>query len=349
MTETTTVDVNPAASSPATVVDTQIPTSDLTPQERQEWRKSGEKPTRTVNAKSDASSSTPPADSSPAALADPAASTEVSSTPASEPGTSARKKQNAETRKPQLDAEIQARLDRRRQLDQEISDREARLKAPDTVSAPVHTGQDFPEFEEWLAQPGNESKGLGAYTKAAIVFDREQTRQQDALQHEKGSKIERYMARIGEVERDDPDWFSKVAPEILALSAIDQLVPGTPVEMPNVVAQEILESPSPYQVQRYLTDHPDEFRSLLNARTPADVIRKVSAISARLSVTPASKPVPMVKTTTDAPDPPPQIGNRTQSPSHDELLSAATSGDQRRYKETANAIDIARMRSQGRR
>ncbi len=117
--------------------------------------------------------------------------------------------------------------------------------------------------------------------------------------------------------------------------------------MANIVAQELYESSAPYPVQRYLTDHPDEFQGLLHARHPADVVRRIAALSAQFTTAPAS-PVPAVKTTTDAPPPPPQIGSRAAQAPDDDLLSAARSGDWRRYRDTANAADIARMKARGR-
>lgn len=341
-------DVQDADSSPATVDSPSI--ADLTPTERAEWRKTGTKPARTTAAVQSATPSTPPADSSPAAPADPAASTEAIIEPASEPGTPTRKK-NAESRKAELDAEIQERLSRRRQLEQEIAEYETRVKQvkPAEPAAPPQTTPtpDFPEFEEWLQIPGNESKGLGAYTKAVVAHDRTISQREASQQSAVQARLTAYNQRIAEATKDDPEAFTKISPEIRGLKTVDELGPSERMTSSHVLAQEIFESPVPYQVQRYLTEHPDELRNLLNESIPANVIRRVGALSAKLSM--PSSSTPAVKTTTDAPPPPPIIGSRAESSTDDELAQAARSGDFRRYRDTANAADIARMKASGRR
>jgi hypothetical protein len=338
-------DVNSAESSPAAGVEPAI--SELTPSERQQWRKSGAKPTR---AASSPTTATPNADSSPAALADPGASTDASPLPASEPGTPTKKAKNAESRKPELDAEIQERLTRRRQLEQEIAEYEAKLKqvkpADQPAPGPSAPSEKFPEFEEWLALPGNESKGLGAYSAAQWAFLDERKQAAQSVHQAKVSRFQTYQSRLQAETKDDPQWQSKVSPQILAMQTIDQLPPGQPMAMSHIVAQEIVQSPVPYAVQRYLTDHPDQLQGLLRETVPADVIRWLAGLSAHLSPT-TTPPAPVVKTTSDAPPPPPQLGTRPHTPDADELLTAARSGDPRRYKEAANAADIARMRARG--
>ncbi len=344
------VDVQSADSSPAAVVETPS-LGDLSPAERQEWRKTGTKPTRTAKSAT-SPDSTAAADSSPAALADPGGETSPSSTPASEPGTPTRKKQNAESRKAELDAEIQERLTHRRQLEREVAELESKRQTARPADAPQPSASlpdpAFPEFEQWLTIPGNESKGLGAYTSAVVAFERQRATAQATVEQARAARWGTYAQRMTEAIKDDPNWQSKVAPEILATKTIDQLDPTREqAHMGNVLAQEISESPVPYAVQRYLTDHPDEWRWLTSQTVPYVVIRHVASLSARLW-TPSASPMPAVKTTTDAPPPIPQIGTRPHAPHADELLSAATSGDPRRYKDTANAIDIARMRARGR-
>lgn len=326
--------------------------SDLTPAERQTWRKTGEKPARkTAEAKTDAP--TPNAASSTAAPTDSAVSTETLSTPASEPGTPTREKQNKETRKAELDAEIQERLSRRRQLEQEVAEYETRLSkvkpAAETPppTAPVAT-ENFPEFDEWLALPGNETKGLGAYTQAAIAFDRERTRQTETVQTARQTRLDAFHAKLEVEHQKDPEFLKKIDPALIGLRAMDHLGPKDQADMSNVFAQELLEADQPYALLQYFTDHPAEWRGLLRETLPSKVIRHVAAVSARLSL-PSAPSVPAVKTTTDAPEPPPSIGSRPASVPNDELLQAARSGDFRRYRDTANAMDIARAKAGGRR
>ncbi len=344
------VDVAPTDSSPVIVPASPVALSDLTPQERQQWRKTGDKPARS-DASAD-SDPTPHADSSPAVPADPASATAPLIPSASEPDTPARKKQNAESRKAELDAEIQTRLSRRRQLDQEIAEHEARLtqvqpaREPVTPAAPAAAADGFPELEVWLELPGNESKGIGAYTQAAIAFDRERATREATIQQTKLTRRQAYDARLTAGTKEDPEWRTKVAPELLALKPFDQLSPGEPLAIPNVLAQEIYEAPEPYALLRYLTDHPDVRQELLRLDAPYEVIRRINRLSAQLAP-PVSSVVPAVKTTTDAPPPPPALGSRAYA-QDDEVLVAARSGDFRRYRDAANAADVARLKARGR-
>ncbi len=231
-------------SSPVAVVDSPVALSDLTPQERQDWRKSGEKPTR--KAATVLPDTTPSADSSPAAPADPGASTDATSTPASEPGTPTRKKQNAESRKAELDAEIHERLTHRRQLEREVAELEARreqVKPPAEVSAsPAAPGptDEFPEFEEWLTIAGNESKGLGAYTKAVLADSEARKAAEGPIQQAKQTRAQAYVSRMQAVT-NEAEWKATIAPEIRSILPVEHLPAGAPITMANIVAQELFE------------------------------------------------------------------------------------------------------------
>jgi hypothetical protein len=110
---------------------------------------------------------------------------------------------------------------------------------------------------------------------------------------------------------------------------------GVPVTALNAVAQEIVESPSAVKLLVHLSEHPDELDALATL-TPAAVIRRMAKLEAQLDA-PA---IPPRKTVSTAPPLTTTLGTRP-SVAGDPIDSAIKSGDYLRFRDAANARDMA--------
>lgn len=334
-------DLTPTPDSSSVPVPALLPVERLDAPQRAEWLKTGERPTAaSASEVPDAS-----ADSSPAVPNASAAETAVSTPPASEPGTPTRKP-NAESRKAQLSAEIQDLLRQRALLQHEIT--QARpTPSPDASAASSPAPLDFPPFEQWLGQPGNEGQDYDTYRDHREDFRQGRSAAVSAQVQAKASRHQAFVQRVATAATADPEWTNKVHPHLLGMRTVDSLAPGEEMTAAHVLAQEIYESDAPVAVLQHLTQHPEDIHRLLTAPTFAAIARSVGALATRLTHNSSASTVPSVptvKTTTDAPPPPPTLGSRPHTP-EDEVLAAHRSGDFRRFRDAANARDIARMKA----
>ena len=342
MSTTATPDAPIADSSPAPeAVPAPVPLDSLTKDQRDKWRLTGERP----------STSDVPADSSPAPASDSPASTEASSVPASDAGKPSKsRRSNADTRKEELNAEIQALLKQRAELRQEVS-RPAPAAVP-AASAPAAGTPDplMPNVAQPMLSEATffaqfPDRPYGDYTVYAARYAVEQARHEDR-QRAQMQERQREIASRGQAFQErmtsaDPDIWTKVLPDIAALKPVDALSPQEPVTIANIVAQEIFISPIAPKLAIYLTDHPEDYRRLLTLSADG-VIREMGRLEARLES--GATPQPTLKTVTDAPPPPPSIYQRA-APPVDEVEAALAAGDFPRYKQAMNARDIAAAKS----
>jgi hypothetical protein len=327
-------DANPAESSPAAEVDLLGPMPDLdamSAPDRDAWRLTGKVPSRDT-ASPDPSS---PAESTPAEPAAQAASTDAKDPPASEPGKPA--KRNAETRKAELQAEIEGLLRQRAELRASVAPpaQTRPQDAPAASSTASETDADeFPDFDAWLQ--AHEGKSYEAYTRdlARHVFAQERAQQE--REREIVTRVSTFKDQTEAAVKEDPQFWQSLDPEIVNLRPVDALGPGEPVTPRNVLAQAILDSEMAPKLLRHLSDHPDEL-ALVDRMTPAAVVRYVGRIEGASSVvTPPVSPKPIV---TSAPKPPTTLGTKPAAPSND-LDDAVARGDFASYREKANRRDM---------
>ena len=310
------------------------------------WRMTGELPS------SEASSETPPADSSPAQPVEQADRTESLSPPASEPGKPS--KPNAETRKPELESDIQTLLQRRASLRAEVEAEERRRESlkptPDatpaasspatarslveTISAPDIDRAPLSDTEFFAQYPDASLVDLTRYAAQyqALSFHRAQ-----AVQQARQGRIDTFNTRMADAVASDPQFWSKIDPRLNA-KPVDHLAPGEVMTAANVIAQEMLTSAAPAALLTHLTAHPDVLHRLLTSPNAITIARELGRIEASLSST-AHQPAPAGDPVSLAPPPSPTLGKKPAQPA-DELADAIKSGDFARYKELTDRKEL---------
>lgn len=308
-------DVQPAASS-AAVESAPVPSLDsLTETERATWQRTGEFPEAAT--KTDAASSP----------ADPAAqelSTESHPPPASEPGTPAKPKKNAESRIQELLAE---RAALRAQLDAATRP----IEAP-RQTAPV-TSEKFPNYETWFpAQPEDAPREYEDYlvTRAKYEVRQEQQAEQaqraaEAAQRTEAERLAAYRTSAESFVQAHPDYWTVIHP-------ITQS-PVTPVT--DAIGKAITASPIAPQLLYHLGQHRDVFDRLLSlGEIPA--IYELGKLEATLTAPAPPNP----KTLSTAPAPPPTLGSKPATPV-DDVDAAVRSGDYATYAAAMNRRQLA--------
>lgn len=337
----------PAASSPAPEVVPTTPTevlASLSETERLEWRKSGDLPKDKIPVSSAAS---PPAEPD-----DQAVSTEPTTAAASEP---AKPKKNADTR-------IQELLADRARLERELAD--ARRPASDVRPAapsPAPAVETFPEYAEYLTQHPDASleKWMDArddWRDARKDAKAAEQSEAQALTRSQEARAQRFNAQIQESAKADPEFLSKISPDVLAIRPIAALKPGEAAGPVNIVGAELLNSPVAPQLMRHWSEHPDDLQRLVTVPAtlahlpPVErarehtrwMIREIGKLEAKFE--PAGEPAsPPTKTVSDAPDPGTTLGSRPAAPA-DAVEAAIRRKDPGAYIREANARELAALK-----
>ena len=333
-------DANPAESSPApTTPRPAVDLGSLSPEQRDEWRMTGNVPEPKAEETPDPSPS--PAESAPAPPGEQAASTDATSQAASEPAPP--KKSNADTRIKTLLAERHAERVKREAAERRLAEIEARQTTPDAKAAPSPASDGFQPFDAWQTEhpDGQYDDYLLDKFKHVQRSEREaeyRAATEQRIASERQTRVGAFLSRVDEALTANPTMRDALNPEIVGLRPVDALEPGEPVTAENAIAQEIMESAMPVKVMAHLSEHPEvleELRSL----SPAGVIRRMAKIEASLE----SPAVPPTKTVSSAPALTTTLGSRPAVPG-DAVQSAIKAGDFSRYREAANAREIAAMK-----
>ena len=334
-----------ADSSPSPV-STPNPIAAMSPSERTNWRLTGDPKSSTTAA------------SIPAVPAVPATSTDVSTAPASEPGTPAK---GVKARLPELDADIQdlrSRLAIRAQLREELAQTAPAVQTPAAASSPAPTSPTLPQIlaspdlrraplsdAEFFTQfPEATFADFGRYTAryeiaASRAIDAQQaavTQRQQQYQTREAAFFERRKAAI----EADPNFEANLSPSVLALKPFD-LVVGTqePVLPVHILAQEIFVSPQSAQIMAHLSAHQDEFDRLASLTSIESIARAIGRLEAKLE-SPSAAPALAIVPTSTAPPPSRTLGTRVTTPA-DDVQSAVKEGDFRRFREAENRRAVA--------
>lgn len=317
----------PTAAAPINAADQAVATHDVAAyREARRLERAGQTPAAT------------PAASAAAEPVDQAASTDASSAAASEPA----KGKGAKARSAALDtdiADLREKLKIRAQLREELDRRETpRQDAPAAASSPAKAPEKFPEYanyvethpdatlEQWLdaRDDWRDAQRVAKDRHAAAATQR--TQQQHA-------RTEKVRTQIAQKVEADPDFLTKVKPEILDLKPFDALAPGEAAGPLNAIAEEILDSPVMPELLLHFSEHPEDLDRLAKIGDPRALVREFGKLEARLD-TPAAPTTstPHPKTISDAPRPPAQVGSRA-SEALDPIHAAVVSGDQAAFKE----------------
>lgn len=333
--------------------------SSLSPKQLGEWRLTGSIPE--ASSETDAPSSSPLASDSAPDTPEQAASTDAHTPPASEPGTSAAKpvstkpKANAETRKAELNAEIQSLLKQRDELRAAVTApppqparEDVKLVAssstpppladaiarPDVTRPALSEGQFFEAYPE--AAYGDFARYTARYEYHALRAEDQRTQADQARVQAIQAKAQAYGDRVRAAQAD-PDF--TIDDRLLSLIPADFLPPGVPLAAEHVIAQEIMTSEVAPALLRHLSEHPDEFAALRALDSPLAISRAMGRLEARLD-TSQTPNKPVVKTTTSAPTPPKTLGTKSAEPV-DDVQAALASGDVRRYILAMNRKEAA--------
>jgi len=354
------VDVVPAAPSPAPVSEPSGSTvlAGLTPDQLQTWRSTGDLPDSTL-----------PDGSSPAA---PGAIPDVAQAPVSEPKPAvsepAKPHRNAESRKAELAADIQADLATRARIRQDIAAETERLEAlrrppappaPDVPAGPSPAAGSAPaddpepkmeDFEDASKYPDPYIALVNAQARWAARQEwkaqeslRLQAAQLDRVQTAIRTRDTAFQERLNAVRSADPEFAASLSPEVQALRPFSALRPGEPITDPagHAIADAILESSVGPQLMRHFSQHTEELARLRTV-PPAALFRAIGRLEAQIdapSATPAGPPP-----VTHAPAPGTTLGSRPVQPPADAAADAEQRGDFIAYKDAANRAELARLK-----
>lgn len=348
-------DVNTADSSSA--AEPAIPDlASLSSEQRASWRQTGQFPSDSPTSDDSAATST-------ASAAEQPASTDASTPAASDAATPDKPKgKGLQTRHAQLDAEISGlqeklrqRAELRKQLEEPASELAVSdvsrgsspkppaltevLKSPDLTADPLNEETFFAQFPD--ATYGQYQRYLTRYEVLSERQAGEQQRYQQQAEQVRTGRVATFAERIGKAVEATPALREKIAASpVNAFTPLEHLPKGMRPGPENMVAQEVMTSEMAPALLAHFADHPDDLSEMLD-KSPAEIIRAIGRLEARLA--PSGKPGPLPKTISSAPPPPPQVLSRASVP-NDDLDGALAAGDFRRYKELANARDLAARR-----
>lgn len=262
-----------------------------------------------------------PADSSPASTDDqPAASSPADADP---PRTD---KRATEHRIPELLTDRAQWRERAERAEREI----AALKPPRTsdvpkaVPSPATVEAEFPEFDAWLAKPGNDGKSYTQYQRAFFRHEFEQAQADTAKQSFEAATKQDFETRLTAYKKsaetfiaDHEDYWTVVAP-ITTL-------PPTPLT--EALGDVILRSANPPALLYKLGTDSETWAKLLTLPERLAVY-ELGKIEAALSAPEKSKPPSFTR----AKEPPTTLGRRSADPT-DALEAAVANDDVAAYRE----------------
>lgn len=283
----------------------------------------------------------------PAAAADTPERAEgtPSSTPAASEPAKAGHKGNADTRKVELQREIDELLTQRAMLRREVEHEQRaapRTEPAHPASQPAAEDKE-PQIEDFSDKPDPYAAyvaALGRYHARQEFKAQQQTvdrqRQQDQLGQREQQRAEKFREALKAEHEKDPAWLDGISEEVKGLKPFSALKPDEPRSVLNGIAEELLDAPNPAALMRHFTDHPEEMRRIAGLPALA-VVREMARLSERLA-----HPKTPPKTVSDAPPPPPTVGTR-QGEATDAEAAAINSGDMRGLKRAMQQEHAARF------
>jgi hypothetical protein len=302
---------------------------------------------------------TAPADSPSAPSGDQSASTDATPPAASEPAKPAEQpKKNLQTRTEQVNQEVlelQESLRLRKALREELAalDRKAHdqpASAPAPVSEWERYAKDpkapqpaqFDQYEHYVAAMG---VFIAKQTLAEHTQQQQRTSKQQQAQSEIDTLIEQAKNDLAEYAKTDPDFQSKVNPQLLSITPAFMVPKGEPLGPHNAIAEEMFRSPVKAQLLMHFSTPEGQKEWVDLCKMPATaMLRTFGRIEGRFEkrdepVAPVAPP----KTVTSAPNPPTTLGRNPAEPT-DPVARAWKSGDFRAYAQATDERELASMR-----
>jgi hypothetical protein len=309
----------------------------MTDAQRSDWLQTGTPPGQT-------------ADSAPASPDDQVASTEASTSPASEPGKPA-KKRGIDARNEELEQKIlrlNENLSRAKQIEQEWEATQRRLqeRAPTAESRPASAGDGEPQEAEF-ASYSDYVKALGQWSarqafreeQAAIRAHQVEAEHARALSDTAKSAADRLEA----ARARDPEFDTKIHPQLLAVVPASALPDDAPVGPQHILADEILRSEVVDQLLVHFSAQPADWQRLCALPTPAALMRAFVQLESSFArgEASASGHNPSIS---QAPTPPVTLGRKPSADNADPGLVALRKGDFAAYMESENRKEVSRSR-----
>lgn len=305
-------------------------------------------------------SPTPPAESSPAPVAEGAAPAEAGRADSPPAPPDDKKPKNLQTRRDQVDAEVAALREQLRvakALRDELAHVRQRPQPDQPVSDPARSQpKSWERYKQFPDAP--KAENFDSYedyldARAEFIADRrfeDRARQSETerrtQEHADATtrRITGFTEKLAKARESDAAFDSKVNPYLLQeVVPAFALRPGEPVTPANVLLQEIVDSPVSAELLVYLStpEGIEAWNAAVKADSPAATIRAFGRIEARfLSGGKAAEAPAPAKPVTSAPAPPTTLGEKPpQSP--DRARAALAAGDYSAYEAAADAADLA--------
>jgi hypothetical protein len=179
--------------------------------------------------------------------------------------------------------DVQARIDRavaaQRAAERELE----RLRAEHVRPAPTDAEPDESAFESYTDYVKKLSEWQARQTWRTMDRETQQARQQDVFAQRRDARFDAYSAKMALVLAANAGFVESLSETIQNLVPSDALPPGTRATALNAIADEIVDSERPELLQRYLSDHPDEFQRLATL-PPRQLTRAMASLETRLSL-----------------------------------------------------------------
>jgi hypothetical protein len=284
----------------------------LTPTQRDHWRLTGELPESKVDPA--------PVAGEPLQAESDLPATPEPVEPSTEPEKLGKPRSDMRARLGQEVERTKAATARAEAAERRAAELEARLQpAPQTAAPVAPTGE--PTLDQFLDQPDP----YAALSKATALWAVAQFQQQQIAEQGARAITARRQAINEAGEAKYADWGeSLTAPDV------------TNIPLPPYVMQLLHESDLSVDVLYHLSKHPAEVRALA-AMEPLAAAKTIGSLETRLS---GDTSRPAAKTTSDAPRPPTTLGTKPAVPG-DDVEAAVKAGDFSRYRELANAREMA--------
>lgn len=215
---------------------------------------------------------------------------------------------------------------------------EQQLKPADVKPEPPKADTpdfSYPEFPEWAAKPGNETKSYETYIESRALArwrfeqQQEQTKQQTAEQET--------QAKADHAKRAE-SWGQKVRAARTKHADFDEvaLMAPTEIQRGSVIDQWIQGSEEGAEILYHLQQHPEEIRRIHALPSEVAQVRELVKLEESL------KPAP-VKPVTEAPAPPQTLGSKATD-AGDPVDAAVRAGDMGAYRRARLAERAATLR-----
>jgi hypothetical protein len=115
--------------------------------------------------------------------------------------------------------------------------------------------------------------------QSRIAAQRAFVAQREQRQHQ---RLSSYAERMAAVATADPEFFTRLHPEVANLRPTSLLEPGQAPSPLNDLADEVLDSPHAALLLQHFSDHPDDLRRFQALRTRKDLLREFTKLETRV-------------------------------------------------------------------